>query len=219
MAYTIHHKVLTSNSKNSNFIDQFTDLLTEELPKHQDLIIMGDINIHMNDKEDHDAQTLLNTLEAFNLKQHVNIPTHNQGHTLDLIITPATYQGSLVVGPYISDHRFITLETLHIKPKPKLEKRTLQKFTNDTALQFINEFNNTPILESTTLDMATEQLNNEMLKTIEKTALASTKTITSRHKKPWYDEGLKNQRRIMKNRERKWIRFKEEQHWKAFKRE
>ena len=107
-------------------------------------------------------------VEAFNLKQHVNIPTHNLGHTMDLIITSATYQGSLIAGPYISDHRFITLETLHTKPKPKLEKRTLQKFTNDTALQFKNEFNNTPILESTTLDMATEQLNNEMLKTIEK---------------------------------------------------
>ena len=111
--------------KNSNFIDQFTDLLREELPKHQDLIIMGDINIHINDSEDQDAQTLLNTLEAFNLKQHVNIQRHNLGHTLDLIITPATYQGSLIAGPYISDHRFIILETLHTKPKPKLEKRTL----------------------------------------------------------------------------------------------
>ena len=111
--------------KNSNFIDQFTDLLTEELPKHQDLIIMGDINIHMNDIEDQDTQTLLNTLAAFNLKQHVNIPTHNLGYTLDIIITPATYHGSLIAGPYISDHRFITLETLHTKPKPKLEKRTL----------------------------------------------------------------------------------------------
>ena len=168
--------------KNSKVIDQFTDLLTEELPKHQDLIIMGDISIHINNNEDQDAQTLLNTLEAFNLKQHVNIPTHNLGHTLDLIITPATYQGSLIVGPYISDHRFITLETLHIKPKPKLEKRTLRKFTNDTALQFINEFNNIPILESTTLDMATKQPNNEMLKTIKKIALATTQTITSRHK-------------------------------------
>ena len=110
--------------KNSSFIDQLTDLLTE-VHKHQDLIIMGNINIHINDNEDQDAQTLLNTLEAFNLKQHVNIPTHNLGHTLDLIITAATYQGSLIVGPYISDHRFITLETLHNKPKPKLEKRTL----------------------------------------------------------------------------------------------
>ena len=178
---------------------------------------MGDINIHINHKEDQDAQTLVKTLEAFNLKQHVNIP--NLGYTLHLIITPATYQGSLIVVPSISDHRFITLETLHTQPKPKLEKRTLQKFTNDTASQFINEFNNIPILESTTLDMATQQLNNKMLKTIEKIAPATTKTITGRHKKPWYDEDLKNQRRIMKNRERKWITYKEEQHWKAFKRE
>ena len=66
-------------------------------------------------------------LAAFNLKQHVNIPTHNLGHTLDMIITPATYHGSLIAGPYISDHRFITLETLHTKPKSKLRKENLAK--------------------------------------------------------------------------------------------
>ena len=58
---------------NSNFINQLTDLLTEELPKHQDLIIMGDIHIHINDRKDEDAQTLLDTIAAFNLKQHINI--------------------------------------------------------------------------------------------------------------------------------------------------
>ena len=110
---------------NSNFIDQFRDLLTVELPKHQDLIIMGDINIHTNNSDDQDAQTLLNTVAAINSKQHVNIPTHNLGHTLDLIITPATYHRSFIAGLYVSDHRFITLETSHTKPKPKLEKRIL----------------------------------------------------------------------------------------------
>ena len=120
-----------------------------------------------------------------------------------MIITPATYHGSLIAGPYISDHRFITLEALHTKPIPKLEKRTLQKFTDDAVPQFRNEFSNIPILESTTLEKAAEQLNNGMLKTIDKIAPATTKTITSRHNKPWYDEDLKNQRRIMKNRERK----------------
>ena len=69
------------------------------------------------------------------------------------------------------------------------------------------------------LDKASKQLNNEMLKTIDKIAPATTKAITSRHKKPWYDEDLKNQRRIMKNREREWIKYREDQHWKAFKRE
>ena len=53
---------------------------------------MGDINIHINDGEDQDAQILLDTIAAFNLKQHINIPTHNLGHTSDLIITPATHK-------------------------------------------------------------------------------------------------------------------------------
>ena len=68
---------------NSNFIDQFIDLLTEELPKHQDLIIMGDINIHINYREDQDAQILLDTKAAFNSKQHINTQT-----------PPRTYIGS-----------------------------------------------------------------------------------------------------------------------------
>ena len=44
---------------------------------------MGDFNIHINNSEDQDAQTLQDTLTAFNLKQHINIPTHNLGHTID----------------------------------------------------------------------------------------------------------------------------------------
>ena len=144
---------------------------------------MGDINFHINDNEDQDAQTLPNTLAAFYLKQHVNLPTHNLGHTLDMIIIPTSYQGPPKAGPYISDHRFITLETLHTKPKPKLERRTLQKFTNDVISQLKNKFSNIPILESITLDQAAKQLNNQMLKTINKIAPATTKAITSRHKK------------------------------------
>ena len=69
------------------------------------------------------------TLNAFNLRQHVNIPTHNLGHTIDLIIMSNDYGGKLIPGPYISDHRLITLDTnINLfsildtnlsKPKPK----------------------------------------------------------------------------------------------------
>ena len=65
-------------------------------------------------------------MAAFNLKQHINIPTHNLEHTLDLIITPATYEGTLIAGPYISDHRLITLETTHTNQNQNT-KRELYK--------------------------------------------------------------------------------------------
>ena len=81
MEYTTYHKALNNNSAIVTS-DQFTDLLIEELPKYQDLIIMRAINIQISNGEDQDAHTLLDTIAAFNLKQHI-----------DLIITSATYDG------------------------------------------------------------------------------------------------------------------------------
>ena len=37
------------------------------VPKCQDILILGDFNIHINDPEDQDAQILQDTLNAFNL--------------------------------------------------------------------------------------------------------------------------------------------------------
>ena len=42
---------------------------------------------------------------------------------------------------------------------------------------------------------------------------------TNRKQKPWYDEDLKQQRTIMKNRERKWVKYHEDHLWKAYVRE
>ena len=45
------------------------------------------------------------------------------------------------------------------------------------------------------------------------------KKIISRIKKPWYDNDLKHQMQIVINRERKWLKYREQSHWKAYKRE
>ena len=82
-----------------------------------------------------------------------------------------------------------------------------------------NKFSNISILENTKLKKAAKQLNNELLKIIDKIAPATTKAVTSRHKNCGTMKTLKIQRMIMKNRERKWIKCREDQHWKVFKRE
>ena len=42
--------------------------------------------MHIDNMEDQDAQLLLDSIAASNLTQHVKIPTHNRGHTIDWII-------------------------------------------------------------------------------------------------------------------------------------
>ena len=52
---------------------------------------------------------------------------------------------------------------------------------------------------------------------MDKIATQQIKKITSRIKKPWYDNNLKHQRQIVKSRERKWLKYREQPHWKAYK--
>ena len=40
-----------------------------------------------------------------------------------------------------------------------------------------------------------------------------------KNKETWYDNDLKCQRQIVKNRERKWLKYREQLHWKAYQRE
>ena len=84
---------------NSIFIDDLTQLLTEVETNHSNLIIPGDINIHVNKLEDTDAKFLCNILEAFNITQHIKFPTHNLGHILDIIATENRQNRSVTTIP------------------------------------------------------------------------------------------------------------------------
>ena len=118
---------------NSNFITEFTEFLTDVTSKHNNIITMGDFNIHMDDLEDADPCLLHNTINAFNLKQEVNIPMHNLGHIFNLIITENSEVYGLekiILGPYLSDHQFITIQLTECKPKAQQLLTKHQENTN-----------------------------------------------------------------------------------------
>ena len=84
---------------NSIFIDALTELLMEIVSNHNNIIILGDINIHLNDPEGTDAEALCDIFEAFNIMQHRKFPTHNLGHTLDMIATEIRQKRNVTVIP------------------------------------------------------------------------------------------------------------------------
>lgn len=65
----------------------FATFLGDLLPKYEQLLILGDFNIHVCCAADSLAKEFLNLLNAFDLTSQVNIPTHQHGHTLNLILT------------------------------------------------------------------------------------------------------------------------------------
>lgn len=72
---------------NSNFLTEISEFLSSTLITLDRALILGDFNIHIDDQADKFASEFLKTTECFNLSQHVSSPTHNRGHTLDLVFT------------------------------------------------------------------------------------------------------------------------------------
>ena len=54
---------------------------------NNEIIIVGDLNFHVNVKNNRDTQRFMNTIKACGLQQHAHEPTHVLGHTLDVVIS------------------------------------------------------------------------------------------------------------------------------------
>ena len=95
------------------FFDEFADLLERISLFSCPLLILGDINIHLDIADDDNTVAFMSLLDQHSLTQHIAAATHRGGHTLDIVVTrsdrPIT---TLDIGrPRIfSDHSFITAE-------------------------------------------------------------------------------------------------------------
>ena len=96
------------------FIQDFTNMIEESITGKHELITVGDFNIHMENKLNADMILLDNILEAFNLINSVNFPTHIVNHTLDLVINQQDSRiiQSIERGELLSDYHFINSKVL-----------------------------------------------------------------------------------------------------------
>ena len=194
---------------NSNFITEFTEFLTDATSKHNNILTLGDFNIRKDDLEDAYSCLIHDTINAFNLKQQVNIPMHNQGHILDLIITENSDEyevEKIVPGLYLSDHQFITRQLTECKPK--VQQLLTKHRRTDIVQEFDKHFSSKSILETTDLDQAINQFRSDIQRTLNQIPPEKIMKMRNGNKKPWFDKELYDQRRIMKNRERVWLKCK-----------
>ena len=103
-----------------SFLTEFQTMLERLILLPCELLILGDFNFHVDDPNDRDAKRLLTLLESFHLQQHVHLPTHIDGHTLDLVITRSSSNlitDLFVTKPFISDHCAVHFKVTSTKPR------------------------------------------------------------------------------------------------------
>ena len=106
------------SSKFESFLREFAILIQRVFATPLPFVILGDFNVHVDNRSDPKARKFLDLLDIHNLTQHVSEATNTSGHILDLIIT--SNHGKTVhinkphVSDLISDHFAIecTIETI-----------------------------------------------------------------------------------------------------------
>ena len=92
-------------SKFLNDFEVFLDVYTLTLKR---FLIIGDINLHFDEKDETYVKQMLHVLHTRNLTQLVNVPTHRSRHIIDWIITRNDVSNSIfkidVTDICISDH-------------------------------------------------------------------------------------------------------------------
>ena len=124
------------------FNEEFGDYLQGVILSKEPLLIAGDFNFHVDDCSDKDAAKFKDLLLEFGLQQHVNVPTHRDGHTLDLFITTMSDNTTLdepVASYYISDHIFVVFQLNTQKPATVMETITYRKYKQIDIEKFQND--------------------------------------------------------------------------------
>ena len=131
------------SSSMTTFLDEFSSLLTDIVSSPCEILISGDFNIHVDDTSAPYTSSFLSLLDSFGLTQHIDRPTHEGNHTLDLLISrqeSRLISNFSIIDPILSDH-FALVASLSVSvPKPTHQTtRTVRSLKSINITQFRND--------------------------------------------------------------------------------
>ena len=228
---TVHKKVAhvlgvyhppgsTNSTPDSMFVDQFADLVQDLMLRHNNLILLGDFNLHVNDPANADAVFFVDALSALGLNQIVNKATHVSCNTLDLVFldTVDTLR-KIDVYEFLSDHRWVLCQLDYRKPRLSVEKLKSRKLASNYVASIREHFEESNIMLEDDFHALGLLYNREMARLYDLIAPEKIIRKISRKRVPWFTDNVVAQKKIVRNRERIWVKCQQPHQWLAYKRE
>jgi exonuclease III len=195
------------------FQDEWSAFIAHRCTSTGSPIIMGDLNVHLDDTSNANTIFLNDLLTTTGFIQHVRKPTHNKGHILDAVITrdnDTSISNLDVVHPGICDrHSILACDHLAIVfqlnvPKPTPTRRTVsfRRLKQIQADIFTEDFASC-IIAGTTEDPL-DAYNAILAKLVDIHAPTITKTIVLRNNTPYYTRELRDAKISKRKCERAW---------------
>ncbi len=196
------------------FLEEIQEYFDSVVLCDEKLLMMGDFNLHVEDKSDFYGKEFCDVLDSYGLFNHVTVPTHEAGHTLDLIINRNIDEISLSVpraGYFISDHCFIT-STLDI-PKPDLQVKTVscRKIRQISLPDFKSDLQDIcdKLLNVDDPNMLAMEYNRQLSECLDRHAPVITTTQVVRPKVAYFNDTVRDLKRSRRKAERDWRKDKD----------
>ena len=205
------------------FLDEWSTFMSQLTICKSELIVVGDVNIHIDNQTLHHTVEFIQSLESHGLQQHIQVPTHHHGHTLDVLISrdTSTLLTDIEVkdinlcnddGDLIRDHYSIECT---FQQSTQLQNREIVSYRNVKQIdidQFCKDVSESPTLNNIrgTVNELVDRYNLGMRALLDKHAPIIQRVLTVRRHAPWYTESLHDAKRRRRRLERLWRHSKEE---------
>ena len=191
------------------FFDVFQDLLENILSLHDNLYRLGDFNLHL-DNLNGNTNKFNEILTCFDLKQHVNLPSHVHGHWLDLLITKRISNSikSVFSAAGISDHLAVISEIDCCKTKWNKDKISFRKINKIDYESFHSDILSSDLIKKQEKDLSAlcQQYDSVLSSILDKHAPVSTKTLPRKPPTPWMYPEIMEAKTLRHNLEWTWRR-------------
>ncbi len=206
----------------SVFFDDFNKLVDEHVTSPNELVILGDFNLHVDCDTNVDAKKFIDLLDDLDMHQHINEPTHKDGHILDLLITrkcDVDFVRDISVDCQISDHNAILFKAKAGKPPPLRKLIKYRKYRSIDMEKFKTDISSdiSTFLEQTDdLDVLVNKYNSGLKEVLDTHAPEQQRTVTVRHHTPWYNDTLREEKKLRRSLEKKWRKSRLEEDRKSY---
>jgi len=197
----------------AGFFKEFNLLLDSLLKFQCPVFLTGDINIHLERKDDVHSCKFMDILRCHDLVQHIDQPTHDLGGILDILISdlkvPLTSVAVDDVG--LSDHKLLRWTSVLKRPvQPLYVTRERRVWTNFKADRFRADLSQSvlclPDCLETTLDQMIYCYNNVISDLLDSHAPVKTVTYRQRPSDLWYNKHCRDTKKEARRLERRYKR-------------
>ncbi|KAF7235047.1 Vomeronasal type-2 receptor 26 [Varanus komodoensis] len=200
-------------------LSELTETVLDLVLRTPRMLVLGDFNLHAEAGLTGAAQDFMASMKAMGLSQQVSCPTHERGHTLDLVFSTGQEEDDLRVRNLCltplswSDHflvRFVleSGRSLYKRADPIVWARPWSRMDPDGFLKALGEF---PADKTgVPVEALVELWNGEMTRAVDtitpKRPLPPGRVRSS----PWYTPELRGMKRVGRQLERRWRKSRDE---------